>query len=139
MVGPLGARETDAQVAKRDFIRTQEVTSMSTHAFKVAAATALFVTSTIGTPSLAAKPSYGCPGPFTLHALTEDDYASLPNSQAAIDDGLISLDDLLAGAATYDRNGDNLICVQANHGMDVSQRPFAEYLYNVVDNNASTD
>lgn len=111
---------------------------MSTHAFKVAAATALFIASTAGAPALADKPSYGCPGPFTLHALTADDYAALPKSQAAIDDGLIGLEDLLAGATVYDRNGDNLVCVQDNPGIDDSQAPFAAYAYNLVDNNAST-
>lgn len=95
------------------------------------------VTVASGTAS-AAKPSYGCAPPFTLHAITAEDYASLPRSQAAIDAGLIDLEGILAGVSFYDQNGDNFICVQVPPGWDNSAKPFAAYLYNVVDNSAST-
>ena len=89
-----------------------------------------------GTAS-AAKPSYGCAPPFTLHAITAEDYASLPRSQAAIDAGLVDLEGVLA-VSVVDQNGDNLICVQVVPGWDIAAKPFAAYLYNLVDNSAST-
>ena len=56
----------------------------------VMGAVAAAITVASGTAS-AAKPSYGCAPPFTLHAITAEDYASLPRSQAAIDAGLVDL------------------------------------------------
>jgi hypothetical protein len=103
----------------------------------VMGAVAAAMTVASGTAS-AAKPSYGCAPPFTLHAITAADYASLPRSQAAIDAGLVDLEGILAGASAFDQNGDNLICVQVVPGWDIAAKPFAAYLYNVVDNNAST-
>ena len=103
----------------------------------VMGAVAAAMTVASGTAS-AAKPSYGCAPPFTLHAITAEDYASLPRSQAAIDAGLVDLEGILAGASVFDQNGDNLICVKVVPGWDIAAKPFAAYLYNVVDNNAST-
>jgi len=103
----------------------------------VTGAVAAAMTLASGTAS-AAKPSYGCAPPFTLHAITAEDYASLPRSQAAIDAGLVDLEGILAGASSVDQNGDNFICVQVPPGWDIGAKPFAAYIYNVVDNKAST-
>jgi hypothetical protein len=91
--------------------------------------------------AFADKPSYGCPSGFNLgaHALTAEDYASLPRSQAAIEAGLIDVEGLLAGAAFYDKNGNGVVCVQLSNGFETwaDSRPFGEYLYNVVDDASS--
>jgi hypothetical protein len=85
----------------------------------------------------AAKPSYGCAPGFNLGALTFEQYLQLPRTQAAINDGLIDEASILAGLAHYDKNGNETVCVQLNHGFEISNRPFGQYLYNVVDDASS--
>ena len=88
--------------------------------------------------SAVAEPSgNGCGAGFDLGALTFDEYLTLPGSQAAIDLGLIDESSLLAGLAHFDHNGDKTVCVQDVPGWQISHKPFAIYMYNVVDNSAS--
>jgi hypothetical protein len=83
------------------------------------------------------EPSYGCPPGFNVGSVTLEEYVVLPRSQAAIDAGLATPEEILAGVAPLDKNGNGSVCVQLSHGLEVSSAPFAAYLYNVVDDNAS--
>jgi hypothetical protein len=83
------------------------------------------------------KPSYGCPPGFNLGSVTFAEYLALPRNQAVINDGLATADEILAGVATIDKNANGSLCVQLNHGLEVSATPFGAYFYNVVDDNAS--
>jgi hypothetical protein len=85
----------------------------------------------------ATKPSYGCAPGFNLGAVTFEQYLDLPRTQAAIDAGLIDDAGIIAGLSHYDANEDEVICVQLNLGYQISNRPFGQYLYNVVDNASS--
>ena len=83
------------------------------------------------------KPSYGCPPGFNLGSVTFAEYLVLPRTQAAINVGLVTPEQILASLASVDTNANGSICVQLSHGGEVNSRPFAEYIYNVVDDNAS--
>lgn len=86
----------------------------------------------------AEKPNYGCPPGFDLGAYTFEDYLQLPRTAAAINAGLIDAETLLAGlAAGVDHNGNEVVCVQLSYGFETNSRPFGQYIYNVVDDNAS--
>ena len=89
-------------------------------------------------PAAGEKPSFGCGPGFNLGAVTFSDYLQLPRTQAAIADGLIDAAGILAGLVRVDQNGNEVICVQLQHGGEVNSRPFGEYFYNIVDDNAST-
>ena len=84
------------------------------------------------------KPSYGCGQGFNLGALTYDQYLLLPGTQAAIDQGLVSEDRIRAGLMRVDHNNTGVVCAQSVPGWQISNKPFAVYMYNVVDDNAST-
>jgi hypothetical protein len=84
-----------------------------------------------------AKPSYGCAPGFDLGAYTFSEYLQLPRTQAAIGAGLIDAASILAGLSRFDHNGNEVVCVQLQHGAEVNSRPFGQYFYNVVDDNAS--
>jgi hypothetical protein len=83
------------------------------------------------------KPSYGCPLGFDLGSKTFTEYLALPRTQAAINDGLVAADQILAALTTIDKNANGSVCVQLNHGYEVNSSPFGAYSYNVVDDNAS--
>ena len=84
------------------------------------------------------KPSYGCGLGFDFH-LTTTQAAELPKSQKAIDDGLITKDELIAiYRAKWDHNGNDMVCVKDPRGLENAQRPLAQYIYNFVDDNASS-
>jgi hypothetical protein len=83
------------------------------------------------------KPSYGCPPGFNLGSVTFAEYLALPRTQAAINDGLATSEQILAALAPIDKNANGSVCVQLSQGGEVNSRPFAEYIYNVVDDNAS--
>lgn len=84
------------------------------------------------------KPSTVCPPGFNLGALTFEETLELPRTQAGLSDGFFTEDNLAAGFAFFDKNGDGLICVQENLGSSKANPASAwQYLYNVVDNNAS--
>jgi len=87
--------------------------------------------------AMADKPSYGCGPGFDLGSQTFESYLTLPRTQAAINDGLATAQDILDGLAVIDKNGDGSVCVKLNHGFEVSSRPFAAYLYEVSDDNAA--
>lgn len=83
------------------------------------------------------KPSYGCPPGFDLGSMTFAEYLALPRNQAVVNDGLATAEQILAGVSALDKNANGSVCVQLNHGLEVSSKPFAAYFYNVVDDNAS--
>jgi hypothetical protein len=83
------------------------------------------------------KPSYGCPPAFNLGSKTFAEFVALPRSQAGIDAGFFTAEQLLAGLPGIDRNANGLLCVQLPHGLEVSANPRAPYVYNIVDDNAS--
>jgi hypothetical protein len=83
------------------------------------------------------KPSYGCPPGFNLGSVTFAEYLALPRNQAVISDGLGTAEQILAGVSSIDQNANGSVCVQLNHGLEVSSAPFAAYMYNVIDDNAS--
>jgi hypothetical protein len=85
------------------------------------------------------KPSYGCSAGFDFH-LTTTHAAELPRSQKAIDDGLVTKDDLIATyRARFDQNGNDMVCVQETPGwFKNAQNPLVEYLYNFVDDASSS-
>jgi hypothetical protein len=86
----------------------------------------------------AATPSGGCGTGFDLGPVTIDEAVALPRTQAAIAAGLISESDARAGYAGFDANGNGVICAQLPHGFEVSSRPFGQYFYNFVDDNAAS-
>ena len=89
-------------------------------------------------PAAAATPLDGCGAGFDLGPVTIDGAVALPRTQAAIAEGLISESDLRAGYAGFDANGNGVICAQLPHGFEVSSRPFGQYFYNFVDDNAAS-
>ena len=103
----------------------------------VVAASALVGAALVGPAGATGKPGYGCSPGFNLGAFTFAEYVLLPRSQAAIDDGLATAEQIEAGAASGDRNGNGVICVQLSNGFEVNSRPFGAYYYNLSDDNAS--
>jgi hypothetical protein len=84
------------------------------------------------------KPSYGCSAGFDYHVTTTE-AAELPRSQQAIEDGVATLEDLIAAYQAIDLNGNDMICVQETPGFfKNAQLPYAEYLYQFVDDNSSS-
>ena len=83
------------------------------------------------------KPEYTCPPGFNLGAQTLESYLELERTSAAISDGIATVADIEAVFAFVDLNGDGAICVKLSHGAQTSSAPLVEYLYTVVDNNAS--
>jgi hypothetical protein len=84
------------------------------------------------------KPSHGCPPGFNLGAVSFEDYLELERTAAAINDGLVTEQDVLAALSHFDKNGNEVVCVQLSRGKIEGNNPFGEYFYNVVDDNAST-
>ena len=84
------------------------------------------------------KPANTCPPAFDLGRFTFQQTLALPRTQAALEAGLVTVEDLQAGFSAIDRNANGRICVQLPHGLEVSQAPFANYFYNAIDDNAST-
>jgi hypothetical protein len=90
-------------------------------------------------PAGAAKPpKTTCPPGFNLGALSLDERLELPKVKAALDDGIITLEQIKAGAARADKNENGLLCVQ-----DIEQANSAapaagfDYFYNLSDDNAA--
>lgn len=91
-----------------------------------------------GYASAQGKPSYGCGAGFDFH-LTLAQAAALPKSQKAVEDGLITMDDLLALYRGYDKNGNDMLCVQEPPGWAKdAQLPLVDYVYNFVDDSSSS-
>jgi hypothetical protein len=91
-----------------------------------------------GAASASGKPSYGCPPGFNMDAVGFADYLTLERTEAAIDAGLATEQDILDSLSRVDRNGNEFVCVQLSRGKIEGNNPFGQYLYNVVDDNAST-
>jgi hypothetical protein len=88
-------------------------------------------------PVLAAKPATGsCPPSFNLGAVAIDDYLELPRTAAAIEAGVIDAEILRANVAGIDGNANDVVCVKLSTGDETNDRPFGEYIYNVVDDTA---
>jgi hypothetical protein len=84
------------------------------------------------------KPSYGCGTGFTYH-VTIEEATELPRSVAAVEDGLITPEDLIASYQAIDVNGNGSFCAKEVPGFEEgrSNRQFAEYFYEFNDDNAS--
>ena len=83
------------------------------------------------------KPSNVCPPGFNLGPVTIERAVALPRSQAAMNAGLITEDQLRFSYAGFDRNQNGTICAQLSHGFEVNNRPLGEFFYNFADDNAS--
>lgn len=83
------------------------------------------------------KPRYGCPPGFNLGAFSFADYLELPRTAAAINAGFVTEEDVLAFLIRFDKNGNEVMCVQLSVGKIEGNNPFGEFFYNVVDDNAS--
>ena len=83
------------------------------------------------------KPGLGCPPGFDLGSKSLQEYLQLARTQDAITAGLVSAADIAASFSSADRNGNGYLCVQLSAGLEVSSRPYGQYLYNVADDNAS--
>ena len=88
----------------------------------------------------AAEPVDGCPGGFNLGALTAEERLQLPQLQAALADGVTTLDAVQAVDAFIDKNGNGVLCVQ-----DIAQRSNAapqsgsQYAVILIDDTAASD
>ena len=83
------------------------------------------------------KPTNGCPPGFNLGPVTIEEAVALPRSQAAVNAGLITEEQLRFSYVGFDRNQNGTICTQLSHGFEVNNRPFGEFFYNFADDNAS--
>jgi hypothetical protein len=99
----------------------------------------LTVASLAFAPAAAAdtKPRHGCPPGFNLGAFTFAEYLELPRTVAAINGGFVTEQDVLAFLTRFDKNGNEVMCVQLSRGKIEGNNPFGEFFYNVVDDNAS--
>ena len=105
--------------------------------FAMAFLVAILVAAVAPGSASASKPGYGCGAGFNLGALSYQQYLLLPGTQAALDQGLASEEGILGGLTHFDHNGNGVVCVQSVPGWLISNKPFATYLYNVVDDNSS--
>jgi hypothetical protein len=91
----------------------------------------------VAQPAAADKPATeSCSPGFDLGAVSSADYLELPRTAAAIDAGLVDEAFILAGFAGFDKNANDMVCVQLSNGFETNNRPFGEYLYNVTDDTA---
>lgn len=100
----------------------------------------LILTLALTAPQIASadKPRTGCPPGFDVGALTFEESLALPRIQSGLLDGFYTLDQLEAGFASFDKNGDGEICFQESLGSSKANPASGwQYLYNVVDNNSS--
>ena len=86
--------------------------------------------------ALAAKPSRGCPPSFDLGGLTLEVALQLPNIQAALADGVDTIEGLTAAFETLDINGDGIVCFKS-YSSNANEVTLQQYAYNAADNNAS--
>jgi len=102
-------------------------------------AVALVAAATVAAPAGAGgPPEKTCPPGFNLGALSLEQRLQLPKVQAALADGIVTIEQIKAGAAAADKNRNGLLCVQ-----DIPQANNAapaagfEYFYNLSDDNAA--
>ena len=81
------------------------------------------------------KPGNSCPPGFNLGSKTADEFLALERTQAAIEAGLATEEQILAAFAAVDRNDNGRVCVQLSNGFE--KAPVTAYFYNAVDDNAS--
>jgi hypothetical protein len=86
----------------------------------------------------AEKPSYGCPPGFNIGAVNFDDYIQLPRTDAAIEAGLTTEQEVRGFLTQVDKNANGVVCVQLSRGKVEGNNPFGEFFYNLVDDNAAT-
>ena len=79
----------------------------------------------------------GCGVGFDIGAITIDEAVALERTQAAIDDGLIAESQIRASYVGIDADDNGVICAQLPHGFEVGSRPYGQYFYNFVDDNAA--
>ncbi len=109
---------------------------VGSHVLVVLSVAALFTLGE-GPAVSASEPSYGCGTGFNIGRVDFTTYLALPRTAAAIDEGLVSQEVVLSGLMKFDHNGNEMVCVQLSHGFEVSNKPFGQYMYNVVDDSAS--
>ena len=69
--------------------------------------------------------------------MTASEYLLLPRTAAAIEAGLVDEELILAGFAQVDSNGNGVVCVQLSQGLEQTERPFGQYMYNLSDDNSA--
>ena len=69
------------------------------------------------TPGVAERPVDGCPTGFNFGAMTAEERLQLPQLQAALADGVTTIEAVQAVDAFVDKNGNGVLCVQ-----DIAQR-----------------
>lgn len=93
-----------------------------------------------GYAKAAGKPSNTCPPGFDLGALTLEEALDLPRVQAGLAAGAYDEAFVVETFLSFDANEDGLVCHQDTFGI-AGERPNPasqwQYLYNLVDNNAS--
>lgn len=107
---------------------------------RMTAATAAIVMAGLGAVAGSAgaggQAGFGCARGFDLGGLTLAQGLALPRIQAGLAAGVFDEASLAAGFDRVDRNGDGVLCFKdvgaLNDGAGIWQ-----YLYNIVDNNAS--
>jgi hypothetical protein len=87
--------------------------------------------------AFASKPSRTCPPGFDLGGLTVEQALQLPRIQAGIAAGQYTEADLDAFYDAEDSNGDGVLCWQSIPPVDTNPASGWQYLYNVVDDQAS--
>jgi hypothetical protein len=85
----------------------------------------------------AGKPSYTCPPGFNLGALTFEQALQLPRIQAGLAAGVYTAEDLAAFYDAEDTNGNGVICFQSIPPVETNPSSGWQYLYNIVEDNAS--
>ncbi len=84
----------------------------------------------------AGKPGNGCPPGMNLGRMTYAQFVDLPRIQAGIEAGAFTADDVNAGSATIDQNGNGYVCAQLSNGFQ-QNGPYSQYYYNETDDNSS--
>jgi hypothetical protein len=88
----------------------------------------------------AGKPAHGCPPSFDVGGLTLEEAFELPRIEAGLATEAYEEDFVESTFNKIDHNGDGLVCFQDVFWV-TGQRPnpasLWQYLYNLVDNNAS--
>jgi hypothetical protein len=94
----------------------------------------------VATPQVAragGKPSYTCPPGFDLGGLTVEQALQLPRIQAGLVAGVYTEEDLAAFYDNADGNGNGVICFQSIPPVETNPASGWQYLYNIVEDNAS--
>jgi hypothetical protein len=87
--------------------------------------------------AFASKPSHTCPPGFDLGGLAVEQALQLPRIQAGLAAGQYTEEDLAAFYDAEDSNVNGVICWQSIPPVDTNPASGWQYLYNVVEDNAS--